>query len=67
MKHQQYVLVEFKNTEPFTYKMVSNVKITLEKVVQYFEDTEGFDKDKDSITFVDSPLTINLDSRPRWR
>ena len=42
MKFKQTVLVEFKNTEPFTYEMESVKPITLDRVVKYFKITNNY-------------------------
>ena len=54
------VLVEFHNCSPFVYVMESNKKITMDRVVKYFEDTEGWSEDQDSITFIDSPIPVSF-------
>ena len=58
--YNQLVLVEFRNCSPFLYKMVSDKPITLDKVVQHFIDTEGFNDERDSITFVDEITEIPI-------
>ena len=57
----QLVLVEFRNCSPFIYKMVSDNPITLDSVVQYFIDTEGFNENRDNIMFLDDITQIDLD------
>ena len=59
-KFKQLVLVEFNNCAPFVYEMVSDKKITLNKVVRYFEKAEAFNEERDNITFVDEVSQINL-------
>lgn len=56
------VLVEFRNCSPFVYRVVSDKTITLDSVVKYFVDTEGFNDERDSITILDEVTTINLDN-----
>ena len=51
--HEQLVLIEFYNNCPGVTKFTSESPITIEKVVQFLEETEGFNEDRDSITFVD--------------
>jgi len=58
---KQLVLVEFNNCYPFIYEIVSKTKITLDKVVEYFQENEDFDPEKDSLTFIDYPTILNLD------
>ena len=43
------------------YKVVSEKPITLDSVVQYFIDTEGFNEDRDNIMFLDDITQIDLD------
>ena len=62
MNHSQLVLVEFRNCSPFVYRVVSDKTITLDSVVKYFVDTEGFNDERDSITILDEVTTINLDN-----
>ena len=57
----QLVLVEFRNCAPFVYKVVSDNPITLDSVVQYFIDTEGFNENRDNIMFLDDITQIDLD------
>lgn len=57
----QTVLVEFHNTEPFFYTIKSKNPITIDSVARYFEITEGFNPDRDSITFLDESTTIDID------
>ena len=59
-KYNQYIIIETHNCAPFVYCIVSNKKITLENVVYYFEDTEGFDETRDSIVFIDKPLKLHI-------
>ena len=72
MKYTQLVLVEFydcgqitKKT-PFVYKVVSEKPITIDSVVQYFVDTQDFNEERDSITFIADEVTeIDLDNNRR--
>ena len=60
----QTVLVEFRNTEPFFYTIKSKNPITIDSVARYFEITEGFNPDRDSITFLDESTTkVMLDRK----
>ena len=61
MKFKQTVLVEFKNTEPFTYEMVSVKPITLDRVVKYFKITNNWNEERDSIIMLDGTTVVNLD------
>ena len=61
MKFKQTVLVEFKNTEPFTYEMVSVKPITLDRVVKYFKITDNWNEERDSIIMLDGTTVVNLD------
>ena len=58
--YNQLVLVEFGNCAPFLYKMVSDKPIKLDNVVQHFIDTEDFNDERDSITFVDEITEVKL-------
>lgn len=55
-KYQQKVLVEFYNSTPGIWTFLSNKKITLEKVIEYMIKKEDFDKETDSLTFLDEDL-----------
>lgn len=57
---KQFVIVEFNNCAPFVYEFQSKEEITIDKVVKHFVDTEGFNEDRDSITFIDSPMVIEI-------
>lgn len=59
-QHKQLVLVEFRNCSPLLYEFVSYSPITLQKVVQHFIDTEDFNEQKDSITFVDEATVVEI-------
>ena len=59
-EYKQLVLVEFRNCSPFLYEFVSHSPITLQKVVQHFVDTEDFNEQKDSITFVDEITKVTI-------
>ena len=63
MKNTQLVLVEFRNCAPFIYKVVSDKSITIDSVVQYFIDTEGFNENRDNIMFLDDITQIDLDQQ----
>ena len=58
--YNQLVLVEFRNCPPFLYKMVSDKPIKLDNVVQHFIDTEDFNEERDSITFVDEITEVTI-------
>jgi len=58
--NKQLVLVEFRNCSPFVYEVVSDKTITLDSVVKYFVDTEGFNEERDSITILDEVTTIKI-------
>ena len=63
MKNTQLVLVECRNCAPFVYRVVSEKTITIDSVVQYFIDTEGFNEDRDNIMFLDDITQIDLDQQ----
>lgn len=58
--YTQYILVEFHNTTPFIYKVVSDKPITMKDVWEYFVETEGINEERDGITFIDEPTEIKL-------
>ena len=61
-KNTQLVLVEFRNCAPFLYRVVSEKPITIDSVARYFEETEGWNEERDSITFLDNVTQlIDLD------
>lgn len=60
----QLVLITYHNGGEFLYRIKSAKKITINKVAKYFEKTESWNEDRDSITFLDEPITeINYDNR----
>jgi hypothetical protein len=58
--YKQLVLVEFRNCPPFLYDIVSDKPISIDKVVQHFIDTEDFNDERDSITFIDEITEVKL-------
>lgn len=58
--YTQLVLVEFRNTAPFLYEIHSEDEITIEKVADHFEKTEGFNEERDCLTFIPQPMIIPL-------
>lgn len=52
--------MEFDNCAPFVYRIVSNKPITIDKAAAYFEKTEGFNEDRDSLTFIDEPSDLKI-------
>lgn len=60
MKYKQLVCVEFNNCSPFVYTFRSDKPITIEKVTSYFEESEGFNEDRDSLMFLDEPAEISI-------
>ena len=59
-QYKQLVLVEFRHCSPFLYEFVSYRAITMQKVVQHFIDTEDFNEERDSITFVDDITNVEI-------
>jgi hypothetical protein len=59
-QYKQLVLVEFRNCPPFLYNIVSDKPISIDKVVQHFIDTEDFNDERDSITFIDEITEVKL-------
>lgn len=61
-KNATVILVEFQNTAPFVYKVISNDPITLDRVEQHFIETENFNAYRDSLTMIDEITCIDLDA-----
>jgi hypothetical protein len=59
-KHHQYAIIEFDNCAPFVYRLVSDKPIKIDDASKYFEVTEGFNEDRDSITFIDDILDLDI-------
>jgi hypothetical protein len=59
-KNHQYAIIEFDNCAPFVYRLVSDKAITIDDASKYFEVTEGFSEDRDSITFIDDILDLDI-------
>lgn len=53
MTYTQLVLIEFKNSCPYVERYVSKNTITVEQVAQYLRETEDWNEDRDSLTFID--------------
>lgn len=64
MKHKQLVTVTFRNNCSTLYNIESDFPITLERVVEYLENEDGFDPDEDTLEFVDEPSPLNIDDAP---
>jgi len=64
MEHTQIVLVEFDNSCPGIYKVRSSLPITINRVATHFEEMEGFNEDKDSLTFLDDASDLVLMDEP---
>lgn len=56
----QIVLVEFDNSGPYLAKFTSNKPITIEAVAAFYIEREGFNEDRDSLTFVEVGETIKI-------
>ena len=59
MTHEQYVVIEWNNGPVAVEKFVSDEPITLDVAVAHYE-RDGANFERDSITLVDPPETINL-------
>ena len=59
-KYHQFAIVHFDNAAPFVYELVSNKPITIELAAAHFEETEGFNESRDSITFIDKPSKMKI-------
>lgn len=58
-KYTQEVLVVFHNCEPFVDKLQSDHRITWDRVLRYYEVEHDFDRDRDSLTFIDQNETYD--------
>ncbi len=47
----------FHNGGEFLYRLKSNKKITINKAFKYFEKTEGLSEHRDTIVFLNEPIT----------
>jgi len=57
---KQLILLEYNNCEPFIYEIVSDGEITIDKVANHFAESEEWNEEKDSITFVDEVTQIKI-------
>lgn len=57
----QLVLIEFRNTDPFIERLTSSEKITLDRVVAFIDERDGFDEERDAITLIDEPDDTCID------
>ena len=60
-RYNQLALIMFHNGGEFLYEMKSNKLITIERVWEYFEETESISEDRDSIIFIEGISKIDLD------
>ena len=60
-RFSQLVLVEADTCGPYLERLVSKKKITLARAALYYEEKEGFDWERDGITFIDKPTIIKMD------
>jgi len=58
--YKQLVLVEFRHCPPFLYNIISDKPISMDNVVQHFIDTEDFNDERDSVTFIDEITEVKL-------
>lgn len=58
MPFEQFVVIDWHDTTPWIERFVSENPITIDEVVRKAEEWD-FNEDRDSITFVDPPNTIN--------
>lgn len=60
--HKQIVIIEYRNGGTFVYEVKSASPITVDKAADYFQKTENFNEDRDSLTLLGEELTsIDLD------
>ena len=59
-QYKHLVLVEYRNCPPSICNIISDTPITIEKVVQHFIDTEDFNPERESITFLDEATNVHI-------
>lgn len=59
--YSQVILIEYGMTNPVSYCLKSQSPIDFKRVVKHFRNTEGFNPEKDAMTFIDSETTVDLD------
>lgn len=57
----QLASVDYRNGGVQLYKFVSKKPITIDWVADWLENYEGFNPDRDTVTFLDEITEINLD------
>ena len=60
-------LVEFRNCQPFIYRIVSDSPINIDRVAKHFEISEEWDEARDNITLIDDLTEIDLDRSEKTR
>jgi len=61
---KKLAIVEYHNGGTFVYRFTSDKEVTLESVVEYLEEVEGWNEDRDSVALIDEQeniTEINLD------
>lgn len=60
-------VVEFRNCQPFIYRIVSDTPINIDRVAKHFEIDEDWDEARDNIMLIDDLTEIDLDKSERSR
>jgi sulfur transfer protein SufE len=59
-QHECVAIVEFRNCEPFVYRILSDLPINVDRVAKHFQETEDWDEVRDNIMLVDDLTEITL-------
>jgi len=59
-QHECVAIVEFRNCQPFVYRILSDSPINVDRVAKHFRDTEEWDEVRDNIMLVDDLTEITL-------
>lgn len=66
--HKNTVIVEFNNCAPIVYTVTSERPLDINRIAAYFEKTEGFNEDRDSLTIVSvngEIAELSIDKKPK--
>lgn len=58
--NKKLAIVEYHNRGTFLYRFTSNKEITLTAVVEYLEEVEGWNDERDNIIFFEDANTIKI-------
>lgn len=59
-QHECVAIVEFRNCEPYVYRIVSDSPINVDRVANHFIETEEWDEVRDNIMLVDDLTEISI-------